>query len=210
MAELKPGAIGMISGKVDNVIGSNWRDIWVLRGTAKKSSKQYSPAQIAQRAKFALVYELLSRMEDVLNAGFGNLYTGKSTAFNQAFGANMNAVKGTYPSFSIDFPALVLAKGHLAPCANALPVSREPHSIQLTWADLYPAEPSDKVTAVVCEPEKGITTFSRGVAVRGDYKMDIVVPEMFSEKDVHVFLFFTSPDGKKNSASVYAGQVTVF
>lgn len=213
MAELKPGAVGIISGKVDNVVGSNWRDIWVLKGTAKKHSTKYSQAQIAQRAKFNLIFDLFSQLSDVVKMGFGNLYTGRSTAFNLAFGRNINAVTGDYPALTIDYPSLVMSQGRLAPCADLTLESSLPYTVSITWGDERPVVNSglsDKVTAVFCEPEKGIATFSTGEAVRGDYKVDIVLPKMFSAKNLHVYLFFTSPDGKKNSESVYAGMVTVF
>lgn len=213
MAELKPGVIGTISGKIDNVVASSWRAIKYLRGLAKTSRKDPSQLQVAQRAAFALTYNFLSQLEDEVNLGFGNMDTSRATAFNLAMGVNVKAVGGTYPDLVFNFPSVVLSKGGLIRSKNARLISAAPAIISVTWGDMKKVKAqslSDKVTLVAYDPMDDLAVASSGEAVRGDYKFEFEVPESFSGHDVHVYLFFTRQDNKKNSHSDYCGTVTVF
>lgn len=213
MAELKPGVIGTISGKIDNVIASNWRDIRYLRGIAKTSKKEATEAQTLQRTKFGLLFDFLSTMARVADLGFKYQYTGRSTAFNLAMSRNMPMVKGDLASLTIDYPSVILSKGRLPYSPDAQADSKAPGTVSVTWGSLdsvIEQELSDRVIVAIYNPVKKQAVYSLNGAVRSELKIDVQVPASYTGSDVHVWVFFTSDKVKKNSATVYAGMVTVF
>lgn len=213
MAKLQPGVIGTLSGKIDNVIASNWRDIRYLRGLAKTGGKEPTEAQLTQRAKFTLIFDFLSTFASIAEMGFQYQYTGKSTAFNLAMSANMAAAGGTAPDVTINYPAVTISKGRLTPTPDASVNSTSAGVVTITWPSLDTVsdqELSDHAVVVIYNPAKKIAVYSANGAVRSDLKIDLHVPASFSGDEVHAWLFFSSDKAKKNSATKYAGSIMVY
>lgn len=212
MAELTNGPLGSISGKVGNVIASNWRDISYLRGLSKRSSKEPTELQLITRMKFRLMLAFLSPIKQVIDLGFKNKYTGRSTAFNLALQANLQAISGIYPDLAVDLSKVVLSTGNLVRCADPVMEATVPDVLTVRWAELGQAQEqymSDIVTIVLYNPEKEVHAIYSGTAVRGDYQMELNLPESFSGDEVHGYIFFTNEAGNKNSKSVYLPSVTL-
>ena len=213
MAELKPGVIGTISGKIGNVVASNWRDIKYLRGVAATSSKTATEAQLTQRAKFTLLFDFLSSFAGAIDLGYKYQYQGRSTAFNLAMSTNMHVIGGTLAALSVDYPSVVISKGRLLPAADTDASSKEPGVVDVSWQNLDVATDqglSDKAVVIVYNPVKKLAIYSTDGAVRGDLKLAMHVPDSFSGDEVHVYLFFSGVAVRKNSQSMYVGSVSVF
>src|SRR5690554_745405 len=112
MAIIKKGINGAFSGTVGNTVGSSWRQIDYIKSLPKPSTKPASPAQIAQRAKFALAVSFLRPIKPLLDLGFSDKTQGRQTGYNRALQAMMNnAISGEYPDLSVDFAEVVVARG---------------------------------------------------------------------------------------------------
>ncbi|PWG78193.1 DUF6266 family protein [Pararcticibacter amylolyticus] len=213
MAELKPGVIGTISGKIDNVVAANWRAIHYLRSLAKTGKKTPSELQVARRAIFTLLVDFLARFEKEINLGFQHLDQSRATAFNLATRANKLAVTGAYPDLAIDYASVVFSKGRLDPPLAVSVVSEVANTISITWDLMEDASEqtlSDKVMVVAYDATAKVKLVSLGKAVRGDQKLDLHFPDSLASHTIHVYIFFTDQGNKKNSESVYAGSVTAF
>lgn len=114
MAKYSRATFGIISGTVNNAVGTSWRGVNYLRNIAKKSSKGPSIAQLSVQAKLVLAATYLARIKTVLNLGFSDKKLNKITGYNAAVREFINhAVIGEYPDFSVDFTKILVSKGSL-------------------------------------------------------------------------------------------------
>src|SRR5690554_365868 len=113
MAIYVKGALGSFSGKLGNIVGSNWRSIDYLRSLPRPSKKPASEKQIAHRAKFALVVDFLNPLRDFINMGYNDSQEQKMTAFNRATSHLLTRIEGQYPDFTIPYDEVRLSKGSL-------------------------------------------------------------------------------------------------
>ena len=212
MAELRNGPLGFISGKVGNVIAGNWRDISYLRGLSKRSTKEPTEQQLIARMKFSLALAFLAPIKEVVDLGFKNQYTGRMTAFNHSVKMNIEAVKGTFPDLLIDPAKIVLSTGNLMRCADVVMDPTGPGIVTVSWGDLGQVKAqlaTDIPTVVLYNPAKEVHATYSGTARRGDYSMELEIPQSFSGDEVHGYIFFTTATGDKNSKSVYLNPITL-
>lgn len=157
MATYSKGANGAFSGKVGSIVGSNWRGVDYLKSLPKKSNKQSSDLQLAQRSKFALAPTYLSPIKDILNIGFKDKQLNKTTGYNAAVKIFLNnAIVGDYPDFAIDFSQIVLSKGSLS-VFHGLSAALKGTDIVLTWQGItnrYNAFDDDMLIVVLFNDTK--------------------------------------------------------
>ncbi len=135
MGKIKDGITGPFSGKVGPVVGATWRGIPVMRSLPKKRTKPYSPKEIQQQAKFALISGFLGPVIPLVHQTFIPA-TPKQTGYNLAFSYNVkNAITGVHPDLKIDFSMVLLGRGDL-PNANSPTVSSSsPGKVDFIWTD---------------------------------------------------------------------------
>ena len=115
MAKYSRATFGIISGTVNNAVGSSWRGVNYLRNVAKKSSKGPSNDQLGVQAKLALAANKLARIKNVLNLGFSDKKLNKITGYNAAVGVFINnAITGEYPDLAVDYAKMQLSRGSLS------------------------------------------------------------------------------------------------
>ena len=106
MAKLINGIWGAISGKLGNLVAITRKGVTYLRTLAKPNNKPPSAKQIAQRAQFKFVHQFLFPFTPWITVGFHNPESVR-TPLNSALSLNYGRiVKGSYPSFDVDYPAL--------------------------------------------------------------------------------------------------------
>ena len=211
MAELQNNPLGNLKGKMGNLVASNWRDINYLKAKPKKSTKERSENQVIALARFRMMQEFLVQIKQVVEIGFGNKYTGRSTTFNLAVKANKDATAGTYPEIEIDYPAISLSNGNLTSCADPKVVAEAGTTINISWKELgqvQQQQASDLTTIVVYDADKKVHAIYGG-QTRSEYVAEITLPESFAGDQVHVWMFFSTASGDKNSKTSYLGSVTV-
>lgn len=210
MARYTKGALGSFSGKLGNVVGSNWRNIGYLRSLPRPSKKPASPLQLAQRAKFGLVTSFLSTIKDVLNIGFGDAKRGRTTGFNEAVKMMLNeAVIGQYPDYEIDYEKLTLSKGSLAGLMSLEFVEESPMEIVFSWEFLPNSfnsfEDDDVIILIYNKPKKLFSIYEN--VQRKDLEFSTVMPNSFEGDELVAWVFLVNRDGQTTSASQFAGEL---
>ena len=183
-----------------------------MRSYAAKISNPRSDLQQDHRQKIAVTMKFLKPLTQFLKIGFKN-YADTMTEMNTAMAWNChNALQGTYPNFTIDYPNALVSRGNLAPALNQVAASTVAGTVLFTWddnSDEVNASPYDKNLLVVYNPEKNqAVTFSE-LGERADGTQSVTVPNSFSGDLVHCYIGFITVDGQMLSNSKYAGAVTV-
>jgi hypothetical protein len=212
MGKIKQGVIGSFSGKVGNVVGAMWKGIAYMRILPASVANPKTDKQLDQRSRFTIILRFLQPLTQFLRTGFKN-YAVKMSAFNSAMSYNiLNAIQGTYPNFTIDYPNALVARGKLAPALNQAAASTVAGTVLFTWTDNSDesgASALDQSLLVVFDPEKNqAVTFSK-LGTRADATQEVTVPHSFSGDLVHCYMAFITPDGSTVSNSKYAGAITV-
>ena len=212
MAKLTESVIGKLSGKIGQVVGATWKGIAVLKVLPGSVANPQTDAQLNQRQKFKVTMAFLQPISEFLKTGFKS-FAVKMTCINAAMAYNIrNALQGTYPNFTIDYPNALVSRGNLAPALNQVAASTVAGTVLFTWddnSDEVNASPYDKNLLVVYNPEKNqAVTFSE-LGERADGTQSVTVPNSFSGDLVHCYIGFITVDGQMLSNSKYAGAVTV-
>jgi len=212
MGIIKQGVIGAFSGKVGNVVGASWKGIAYMRILPASVANPKTDKQVAQRGKFTLTLKFLQPLTQFLKTGFKN-YAVKMSPFNNAMSYNiLNAIQGTYPNYTIDYPNALVTRGNLAPALNQAAASTVAGTVLFTWtnnSDEANASATDKSLLIVYNPGKNqAVTFSE-LGTRADGTQAVTVPHSFSGDLVHCYMGFITVDGKLVSNSKYAGAITV-
>ncbi len=132
MAIYVKGALGSFSGKLGNIVGSNWRSIDYLRSLPKPSKKAATAKQIAHRAKFALVADFLNPLRGFINMGYNDPKQQKMTAFNRATSHLLTKIEGQYPDFIIPYDEVKLSKGSLKSIAPLVTMNLD-GDLEIIW-----------------------------------------------------------------------------
>jgi hypothetical protein len=219
MGIIKQGILGGLSGKVGNVVGASWKGIDYLRSMPTHVSNPNTVGQQITRKKMILVVGFLKSCTALVRIGFSG-YTMKMTAFNAATSLNLRqAITGTFPDLALDYNALQVSRGSLAPAAGAAVASTEEGVVRFSWDDNASdsnASEGDTALVVIYNPATGTAVSKTSGAERIDLLADIAVPNDFRAQEVHCYIGFadmaklvgTQPKDCISN-SVYAGAVTV-
>ena len=212
MGKIKQGVLGDFSGKVGPVIGGTWKGIGYMRGIPAKVANPKTDAQLAQRERVIVTMAFLQPLTQFMRIGWRE-FAIKMTAMNAAFSYIIkNAILGTYPNFTINYPTALVAKGNLPPALNQAAASTVAGTILFTWTDNSTeqgAATTDKNQLVVYNPVKNQAVTFTGLGERADATQAVTVPHSFSGDLVHCYIAFETLDGSVQSNSKYAGAITV-
>jgi hypothetical protein len=182
----------------------------ICPGPSNKDS--FSPKQLEQQAKFALMMKFLQPLTKLLNQTFRQTARAK-TPCNKAFSYNLiHANTGTYPNLSIDYAMARLSLGYLNGFESAFCESCSTGEIVFTWIDrrfaLTMAKPDDQVFLAAFDPESNHWYSGFGTVQRNVGSAILHVCSL-KGKPLHTYLGLISADGKLVSNRVYTGMVTV-
>ena len=212
MGTIKQGILGAFSGKVGNIVGGTWKGIDYMRILPASVRNPKTPKQLAQRARFIAILNFLKPLAGFLSVGFKE-YADGMTGFNVAMSYNVkNAITGTYPTFTVNYPATLVSKGKLTGANTPVVASTVTKTINFTWINnsgTGNALASDVALLVAFFPTTNETVYQFTTILRSAATAQLVVPAKFSTKLAHCWLAFQSADGKMNSFSSYIGTVTV-
>ena len=211
MATYSKGANGAFSGKVGSIVGSNWRGVDYLKSLPKKSNKQSSDLQLAQRRKFALAPIYLSPIKDILNIGFKDKQLNKTTGYNAAVKIFLNnAIVGDYPDFTIDFSQIVLSKGSLS-VFHGLSAVLQGTDIVLSWLGIsnrYNAFDDDMLMVVLFNDTKKMYLVYED-AQRAALTYTAIVGNTAAGDVLHAWAFAVKRENNVVSNSQYLGSFTM-
>lgn len=209
MARISKGILGGFSGTVGPVVGSSWKGIAVMKSRpVYKRVVIATPDQLNQRGLFGTLSQLVIRLSSVINVGF-RAQANQMTTLNAAFIANYgHAVSGSYPSYTIDYDRLTLAKGGLIGVDNATASDNGSGGCDFSWIDntgQSGALPSDKVICVVVNKNKG--TVVQAENQRADGSCVITYPVSWSGDTAYAYYFVKGDGSDKCSNSEMLAQI---
>jgi hypothetical protein len=211
MAKQQKGILEAFTGKIGNVVGSSWKGIPVLRSAPSTRKSRFSNPQIQQQAKFIVITRFLRPLTELINQTFKNSAT-KMSCFNKAFSVNKETVIGLYPSFKINYAAVVLSTGKLYNATDVKTRSPKPGRLLISWNKdkglNSRALISDHVfVAAYCEElDKWFCNSNSASRYEGSCNLDL---SDFKGRQVQTYMGFISYDGKNSSNSLYLGKINI-
>lgn len=211
MGTIKQGILGGFSGKVGTVVGSSWKGLSYMRGQAQSVKNPRTAKQMAQRDKFALALSFIRPIQSFIKVGF-KTYAVHQSEFNAAMSYTLkNAIKGTYPSFTIDFAQAMVSRGSLAKPLNIQKQNND-NEIAVSWQDnsgTANALDTDFAMIMAYNADKQEAVYDMTSTCRGDEGSSLRYPSDWVGDTVHVYLAFVSEDGTLVSDSEYVGSMTI-
>jgi len=211
MGSIKKGILGGFSGKVGTVVGANWKSTNYIRSLPQNMKNPRTVGQRTQRSKMALVVTLLRQLITVLRIGW-KLYAKRQSAFNACTAYTLaNAIKGTFPNFTIDYPKVMISRGNLTSMFNPK-VLADGVEMRITWADnseIGDAKPTDKLLFAMVNPTKNESVVCFDDRARSHMALDVEISTHWVGDKVHLYAGFASEDGKEVANSVYLGEITI-
>lgn len=212
MAKFLKGIHGAYSGKVGNVVGSNWRQVDYVRSLPKPNKKPATPDQLAQRARFGLAVSFLSPINDLLKLGFSDKQQGKSTGYNRALQHLINhGIRGDHPEYEIDYEGVVIARGGLSNLMGVAWEETAPKSIEVSWLpelNKFNAFSDDSVILLFYNVERSFFSILED-GTRADGSLAFTLPDVYEGDRIVGWVFTGHRDGVKTSSSFYLGEITI-
>lgn len=212
MAIVKESPIGVVSGKLGQIAGGKWKGINYLRVVPGSVSNPRTQKQLDARLKFTVTSDFIKCVRQYLKTGFKN-WAIQMTPANAAFSYNIkNAVLGSYPNYSINYPVALVSCGGIAPAFNQAASSTVAGTVLFTWtdnSDEMGAAVTDKTLLLIYNPVKRQSVSFSELAARPDTTQAVTVPHSFSGDIVHCYIAFTDQNAVDVSNSMYAGAITV-
>lgn len=207
IAENGPG--GTHRGRLGNVV------YYILNGKNVSreigvTTKEPTEPQLITRLTTKLSSQLISRMLDFINVGFGAMAKEtQDNAFNQAVKFNKKSIiKGSYPDLEIAYDALVVSKGPLKGAENwqVTPVA---HGLHYSWAtdpDMPWPEVTDQVMTLAYFPLKEKVVFNLFGKSRAAGSDVLEIPPSLQGEYMETYMSFITADRTQVADSTYTGH----
>jgi hypothetical protein len=215
----KQAVIAGISGKLGRVVITNVGNTQVIKEVPTPPKKgSHTADQAKQRALFKFAEDFLLRIGyDVPRIGYQLRKKDSGTKANAMLRHLMlDAVKGEYPDFSIEFSKIQMSRPVDA-CWNGQCVAGEGMTIDVTWEqNPCPGKTTrshdDAVIVFYDENTKRNiyqSMYSRGKVPRNALKWSYKGYPQLVGHQIHCWIFFISANRKRVSQSEYLGMVTM-
>lgn len=208
MGTIKKGILGGFSGKVGNVVGASWKSVSYIRSLPANVRNPRTVKQVTQRTKFSMIQKFVRTLLPVVRVGFKGNAGGNNSAYGAAISYNLlNAVKGVYPDFEIDFENASIAKGTLYGVSNPS-ATCSGGRLNIDWGtEMYSnARGDDRVAVIAYNPGNELAVYDLDVGARDDGAASLDLPPAWMGHEVETYLVFSSTDGTLVSDSIYTGR----
>lgn len=214
MATIIKGYLDGFRGLLGNAVGASYRELDVIRGRPKKSSKAPTQTQLAQRARFALATHFSAMMEYFYQIGYKSSAGKAQSPVNAATQQILrDAIVGAYPDFSIDYSKVILSKGKLYQPSNLLMTVDAEGNVNLVWEEETYQNALNKGTdrlMIVFFNESNGQNVTAGISgTRSALTFSLKMPRKFFGVPLVGWIFCVSEDEKAVSDSFYLGEITI-
>jgi hypothetical protein len=217
MAKFEQGINGPFSGKVGNVIGSNWRGITYMKSVYKKRTRESTPKQKVNQYIFNLSLTWLQPIVDYVRQGFNHeTKTTRGFIAARSYLLKNAMVRNGYDSY-IDPARMLLSRGTL-PMASDLSMDFDSAAAEINfrWNPRMhetlerPSEVSynDQLMYVAYDIEAGVAYGELFGPIRRQGHCRLSLPDD-KKATYHIYVAFHSADRKDQSDSLYLGPVEV-
>jgi hypothetical protein len=218
----KKSILSGITGKIGPMVLSKMRNIEVVKAVPTPPKKgSHTSDQAKQRAFFNFAHKfLLGVGYDVPRIGYQLTKKKGMSKSNAAMQDLMlNAIKGEYPDFSIDYSKVKMSSPihEIDACWNGHCIAGDGITIEVTWEqNPFPGKTTrshDCAAIVFYDETWGRNIYremnSRKEVHRGELKWSYKGFSKLIGHNIHCWMFFVSGDGKRVSQSEYLGMVTL-
>jgi hypothetical protein len=201
MARIVNGINGGGSGNVGpaNMYRLNGKDF--LRARRKTGVRVKSEGNLQSWGEHSVINTFLRENREFLVITLSGARKGNNW-YQAGYSLNRHQVKGTYPDFSLDYPALTLGAGRL-PLPETLSMTRDGNILSFGW-DSGNGTGTDQLLLGLYAPDKGWCQVIRG-NLRRDKSFQTTIHELLLKEEVHLWAVFVSDTRKGTSAGKYMG-----
>lgn len=206
----KVGSIGLVSGKVGDIIISSWKGKPYVKSLPRERKSPPSKKEMINRQKWAMAQAWLKPVTKFVREGF-NGYTPTIEGFLAAKSCLLkNAFEGTAPDIAIN-PALVkVSAGELPLPAHMQTTLLENFTVQFTWSTEVMAGSSryDQVMLLAYDVENryAVTVLTGQLRYAG---VDTLELSVYRGQVYHLYAAFVAADRSMQSDSIYLGAMNV-
>ena len=205
MSKFESSTFGKISGRHGTAVGMKSKSTGenYLRLYAVPSNPN-TPKQEAQRAKFGMVNSELNCMRKLFNITFGTK-AGIREAVSLAF---KTAIKGTYPNYSIDYTNLIMSMGGVNGAGEVTVSKTTGTTAKVDWDTFVGSESTanDVANLIFFNPTAKIALLINDVT-RSTGTDLVDLPSVWTDAEIHCWIFFRNPDSLLTSKSQYIGSL---
>jgi hypothetical protein len=209
MGILKSGILGPMTNKTGPTTGRMYRGMNVVTAAYRKSNKPPTSLQIDVQAKFGLLNNFLSNIENLVKIGFKQ-FAKRKDPLNVAYSYNFeHAFLSEDTGFRLNYPELVYSRGYILP-AESPALQALPAQIEFSWLPQRQStycQYTDRATFLVYNPTNGRAVMKALVTDRYAQGYVVDLPQDYLGDTVHCYLSFASADGKLQGDSRYVGAV---
>lgn len=211
-AILPAGLIGSGSGKMGNVVLSKWKSIKTVRAYQPIVRQNETTPLLTQRSRFRIFQHVASACIAAINIGFQK-FTSNMSAYNYFIKQNiMNAMTGSYPSWTVDFSKLKFSSGTLEGVDDPANSAHTVSQWEVEWTDnsgIGAALATDKVYLLLVKDGSELTG---GVKLCSPVNRSVgisvtTLPAAWAGQTLSQYLIIVSLDGQRVSDSQYVGSV---
>ena len=199
MARFTSSTFGKISGKHGTAVAAVRKDGLCILKEYRVASNPNSKGQKNQRGKFGFAMKQINCLRSVFTRNFGGQY-----GINKVVAKAMKtAVSGEFPDFKLDYTKLEIAFGSLDITSEVKMERINENLLQLSWNPdfIMSGSPTDKVNLVLLNSQTKFALERYEYAIRSEGKVEIQIPAGWLDSDIHVWMYFSSADGRLNSTS---------
>ena len=212
MGTIKKGILGGFSGKVGNVVGSNWKSISYMRSIPQKVKNPRTAAQVKHRAKFKMAVDYLRPLAPIIRIGWKD-YAKKQSAFNAATTYFIKNVVEPYYVWDMEVNPnkVIISRGTLTPAKQPL-ITISSTSLIVSWNDnsnVGNASSDDIALVAIVNRAKGEVLMSYKDHTRSSNYGQFTTPKNWIGDVVYFYIGFVSADGKIVADSTYIGLRTI-
>ena len=204
MARLDNGFMGGFSGKLGPAVGFERFGRWYLRALARQVTNPRTEAQQEHRAMFKQEVQLAARMRWAVNTGMKEVaHQMGLTAQNLFVKANQQAFNLVDGELRVDYPALKVSLGTVAPVAITEATVDEGNVLTVRFEknpEHRAASAYDSVYLWVYSAEAGKGYLANAVYRRAK-RIDVLLPEWLCDSGLHLYAFVQDKDGRCSSTA---------
>jgi hypothetical protein len=212
MAIVQNPITGRTTGKFASAVFSKQFEKNTMRSKPIQVANPKTLKQRTQRMKFSMIVALAQIMLNFIRLGFKTASNAMSE-FNSFVKANIStALSGSYPDFTINFPALIVSSGTLTGIIDAAATAIALNKITVSWFDNTgqgDALATDKVLILCINTVTNQSIYSDVDVARSAETYDIEVPAGWVGDDVAVYVSASNEEVTQIADSSYVDTVTV-
>ena len=204
MALFKSTTFGKISGKHGTAVAALFKNGTNILKVFRKASNPDTPGQKNQRGKFGFVVKELNCMRSVFTITFDGQY-GINRVVSMAMKTSLT---GEYPDFKLDYSKIIISEGTLNKTAQVRLEQVGGSTVKIDWnaEKLLGRNPAEIVNLVFLNQTSKTVILKQDIALSGAGSAEVDLPVDWMDKELHSWIYFTSPNGIQYSTSQYICQ----